>query len=192
VTLKDSQNLHASMTPSIVGALAAKRPGLGAEQAGYDAEREFLTKAGLDLGGASQADGAGGAQSAFFTPDFIVHYLEYWSKRPDFQIFHDALPILGKDGTLWNIQPDSIAAGKVHAKTGTFGAINALTRTLMVTGKGLAGYMTTSRGQHLAFAIYANHVTVPRDVPEAATKIVGQALGEIAGAAYDAPALGQE
>jgi N-acyl-D-amino-acid deacylase len=192
VTLKVSQNLHASMTPSIVGALVAKRPGPGAEQAGFDAEREFLTKAGLDLGGASQADGAGGAQSAFFTPDFIVHYLEYWSKRPDFSSFHNALPILGKDGTLWNIQPDSAAAGKVHAKTGTFGAINALTRTLMVTGKGLAGYMTTASGQHLAFAIYANHVTVPRDLPEAATKIVGQALGEIAAAAYDAPALGEE
>jgi dihydroorotase/N-acyl-D-amino-acid deacylase len=192
VTLKVSQNLHASMTPSIVGALVGNHPGFGAEQAGFDAEKDFLTKAGLDLGGASQADGAGGAQSAFFTPDFMVHYLEYWSKRPDFRAFHDALPILGKDGTLWNIQPDSPAAGKVHAKTGTFGAVNALTRTLMVTGKGLAGYMTTAGGQHLAFAIYANHVTVPRDLPEAATKIVGQALGEIAGAAFDAPLLGEE
>jgi N-acyl-D-amino-acid deacylase len=192
VTLKVSQNLHASMTPSIVGALVGNHPGQGAEQAGFDAEKDFLTRAGLDLGGASQADGAGGAQSAFFTPDFMVHYLEYWSKRPDFRAFHDALPILGKDGTLWNIQPDSPAAGKVHAKTGTFGAINALTRTLMVTGKGLAGYLTTTSGQHLAFAIYANHVTVPRDLPEAATKIVGQALGEIAGAAYDAPLLGEE
>ncbi len=192
VTLKVSQNLHASMTPSIVGALVGNRPGPEAEQAGFDAENVFLTKAGLDLAGASQADGAGGAQSAFFTPDFIVHYLEYWSKRPDFHVFHDALPILGKDGTLWNIQPDSPAAGKVHAKTGTFGAFNALTKTLMVTGKGLAGYMTTASGQHLAFAIYANHVTVPRDLPEAATKIVGQALGEIATAAYDAPALSEE
>src|ERR1019366_1318833 len=99
---------------------------------------------------------------------------------------YNALPILGRDGTLWNIQPDSPAAGYVHAKTGTFSAGNALTKTLMVTGKGLAGYMTTASGEHLAFAIYANHVTVPRDLPEAATKIVGQALGEIAAAAYDA------
>jgi N-acyl-D-amino-acid deacylase len=188
VTLKVSQNLHASMTPSIVGALAPpRRPGGDAEQAGFDAEQIFLTKAGLDLGGASQGDGAGGAQSAYFTPEFMVQYLKYWSKRPDYQIFYNALPILGKDGTLWNIQPDSPAAGSVHAKTGTFSAYNALTKTLMVTGKGLAGYMTTASGQHLAFAIYANHVTVPRDLQDAATKIVGQALGEIAAAAYDAP-----
>ncbi len=192
VTLKVSQNLHASMTPSIVGALVGKRPGLEAEQAGFDAERDFLAKAGLDLGEASQADGAGGAQSAFFTPDFVVHYLEYWSKRPDFQAFHNALPILGKDGTLWNIQVDSPAAGKIQAKTGTFGAFNALTKTLMITGKGLAGYMTTTSGQHLAFAIYANRVTIPLDLQDGATKIVGQAVGEIAAAAYDAPAAGEE
>jgi dihydroorotase/N-acyl-D-amino-acid deacylase len=187
VTLKVSQNLHASMTPSIVGALVAPaRAGNGAEQSGFDKENGFLTKAGLDLAGASQGDGAGGAQSAYFTPEFMVKYLAYWSKRPDFQTFHDALPILGRDGTLWNIQQGSIARGSVHAKTGTFSAPNALTRTLMVTGKGLAGYMTTAKGEHLAFAIYANHVTVPRDLPDAATKIVGQALGEIAAAAYDA------
>ena len=187
VTLKVSQNLHASMTPSLVGALVAPpRKGNGSEQAGYDKENGFLTSAGLDLGGASQGDGAGGAQSAYFTPEFMVQYLTYWSKRPDFQIFYDALPILGRDGTLWNIQPDSPAAGFVHAKTGTFSAPNALTKTLMVTGKGLAGYMTTAGGDHLAFAIYANHVTVPRDLPDAPTKIVGQALGEIAAAAYDA------
>jgi N-acyl-D-amino-acid deacylase len=187
VTLKVSQNLHASMTPSIVGALVAPpHPGNGSEQEGFDKENGFLTKAGLDLGGASQGDGAGGAQSAYFTPEFMVQYLTYWSKRPDFKIFYDALPILGRDGTLWNIQPDSPAAGFVHAKTGTFSAANALTKTSMVTGKGLAGYMTTASGEHLAFAIYANHVTVPRDLPDAATKIVGQALGEIAAAAYDA------
>ncbi len=186
VTLKVSQNLHASMTPSIVGALVVPSlTGNASEQAGFDKENKFLTKAGLDLGGASQGDGAGGAQSAYFTPEFMVSYLTYWSKRPDFKIFYDALPILGRDGTLWNIQPDSPAAGSVHAKTGTFSAGNALTKTLMVTGKGLAGYMTTASGEHLAFAIYANHVTVPRDLPDAASKIVGQALGEIAAAAYD-------
>jgi dihydroorotase/N-acyl-D-amino-acid deacylase len=187
VTLKVSQNLHASMTPSIVGALVSRKPGGESEQAGFDAEQAFLTKAGLDLGGASQGDGAGGAQSAYFAPEFMVQYLKYWAKRPDFQTFYNALPILGRDGTLWNIQPDSPAAGSVHAKTGTFSAFNALTKTLMVTGKGLAGYMTTAGGQHLAFAIYANHVTVPRDLQDAPTKIVGQALGEIAAAAYDAP-----
>jgi D-alanyl-D-alanine carboxypeptidase/D-alanyl-D-alanine-endopeptidase (penicillin-binding protein 4) len=154
-----------------------------AAQAGFDLEREFLQKAGLDLSGASQGDGEGGAPSAFFTPDFMVHYLAYMAKQKDFPVFFSALPVLGRDGTLWNIQTNSPAAGQVHAKTGTFGAYDALNRRLMLTGKGLAGYMVTPGGRHLAFALYVNHVSLPLD-DEAATKVVGQALGEIAAAAY--------
>jgi dihydroorotase/N-acyl-D-amino-acid deacylase len=186
VTLKVSQNLHASMTPFLLGALVAHKTD-EIEQAGFNLEREFLQKAGLDTSSASQADGAGGAPAAFYTPDFMVHYLAYMAKRPDFQVLFNALPILGRDGTLWNIQPDSPAAGHVHAKTGTFGAFDALNQRLIVTGNGLAGYLTTTDGRHLTFALYANRVPVPLELPQAAQKIVGQALGELAAAAYDAP-----
>ncbi len=55
---------------------------------------------------------------------------------------------------------------------------------MMVTGKGLAGYMTTKNGEHLALAIYVNNVTV-KDAADV-TSIVGEALGEIAAAAFDA------
>jgi N-acyl-D-amino-acid deacylase len=187
VTLKVSQNLHASMMPYILGALAAHKT-TDIDQGGFDLEHDFLTKAGLDMTGASQGDGAGGAESAFYTPDFIVHYLAYMAKRPDFDLFYRALPILGVDGTLWNIQTQSSAVGQVHAKTGTFAAYNPLDKNLMVTGKGLAGYTTTAAGQHLAFAIYINRVAVPIEDPEATTKIVGQAAGEIAAAGYSLPA----
>src|SRR5438876_3719484 len=57
----------------------------------------------------------------------------------------------------------------------------------MVTGKGLAGYMATASGQHLMLALYVNMVSVSMDDPEATQKIAGEALGEIASAAYDAP-----
>jgi D-alanyl-D-alanine carboxypeptidase len=56
----------------------------------------------------------------------------------------------------------------------------------MVNGKGLAGYLTTADGRRLAFAIYGNNVPVPGDDPDAITRIVGQALGEIAAAGYSA------
>jgi len=183
ITLKVSQNLHASTMPYELGALVAHAQKNQA-QAGFDLEHEFLTKAGLDLSGASQADGAGG--SAHFTPDFMVHYLAYIARQPFFQIVHDALPVLGKDGTLWNIQVDAPAAGHVHAKTGTFGGPDRLNHMEMVTGKGLAGYVTTVTGRHLTFAIYVNNVEVSREEPDAVTQIVGQALGEIAAAGYEA------
>jgi D-alanyl-D-alanine carboxypeptidase/D-alanyl-D-alanine-endopeptidase (penicillin-binding protein 4) len=182
VTLKVSQNLHASMTPYLVGALLGKNRE-NVLQAGFDLEREFLKKADLDLSGAAQSDGAGGA--AFYTPDFMVHYLVWLAHRESiFPALFKALPVLGKDGTLWDIQPDSPAAGHVHAKTGTFSAGDLLNHSLMVTGKGIAGYIDRQDGRRLAFAAYVNMVDGD---PETIAHRVGDALGEIAAAAWDAP-----
>jgi D-alanyl-D-alanine carboxypeptidase/D-alanyl-D-alanine-endopeptidase (penicillin-binding protein 4) len=180
VTLKVSQNLHASMTPLLLGALLRKEK----DQTGFDLERDFLTSLGLDLSGAQQADGAGG--DAHYTPAFMTSYLAAMAKRPDFAVFQAALPILGRDGTLFDIQPGSPAAGHVFAKTGTYGVDDPLNRRVLVTGKGLAGYMTTAAGRRLAFAIYANNVSVSKE-PNEIKRVVGQALGEIAAAAYEAP-----
>lgn len=185
VTLKVSQNLHASMTPWILGAVLGKTTDK-IEEKGFELEHDFLQKAGLDLTGASQSDGAGGSAAAFYTPDFMVHYLAYMAAQSDFDLFHNALPVLGKDGTLATIQTGSPAAGHVFAKTGTYGAEDLLNKRLMLVGKGLAGYMTTLSGEHISFALYVNHVSLPND-PDAAQNIAGQALGAIAAAAYQLP-----
>jgi D-alanyl-D-alanine carboxypeptidase len=116
----------------------------------------------------------------------MVHYLLYFSKLKDYDLFYRGLPILGRDGTLAKIQVNAAAAGHVHAKTGTYDVYDALNKRLMITGKGLAGYMDTASGQHLIFALYVNMVPVSMDDPEATQKIAGEALGEIAAAAYDA------
>ena len=184
ITLKVSQNVHASSMPFLLGALVAHKDA-DIDQAGFDVEHDFLTKAGLDLRGAAQSDGAGG--NAYFSPDFMVQYLLYMSKQKDYNDFYRGMPILGKDGTLVKIQVNSPAAGHVHAKTGTYNLYDALNKKMMVTGKGLAGYMDTARGEHLILALYVNMVSVPLDDPDATQKIAGEALGEIAAAAYDSP-----
>jgi PBP4 family serine-type D-alanyl-D-alanine carboxypeptidase len=182
ITLKVSQNLHASMMPYIVGAYMQK----GAPdplQSGFDQEREMLQRADLDLTAAVQNDGAGG--NAYFAPDFMVHFLLHLTRQPFFADFKKALPVLGKDGTLSNIQPNSPAAGHVFAKTGTLSGANALAPAGgLISGKGLAGFIDTKDGHHLAFAAYINFVPVAT-MNEAATGMVGDALGEIAAAAYD-------
>jgi len=183
ISLKLSQNLHASMGPFLLGALVAHKQNQ-IDQAGFDAEHDFLKNAGVDLSAAAQSDGAGG--NAFFTADFMVRYLEFMSKQKQFNDFYTDLPILGRDGTLAKIQVNSPAAGHVHAKTGTYVVYDALNKDLMVTGKGLAGYVDTASGDRLAFAAYANNVAVGMEDREATQKIVGEALGEIAAAAYDA------
>ncbi len=184
ITLKVSQNLHAGMGPYLLGTLVAKDTKAPLD-AGFKVEREFLQSAKLDLSGAAQGDGAGGDWADLFSPDFMVHYLTYWTTRPDYQVFFKALPILGKDGTLAKIQTSSPGAGHVHAKTGTFGSEDRLNGKLMLNGKGLAGYVITKDGKKLAFAAYVNHLSLAPD-SDAAQQVAGQALGEIAAAAYDA------
>jgi len=184
ITLKVSQNLHAGMGPYLLGLLAAKDK-KDPLHAGFKIERAFLTDAKLDLSGASQGDGAGGDWADLFSPDFMCRYLAYWKTRPDFTVFFAGMPVLGKDGTLAKIQKDSAAAGHVFAKTGTFTAEDKLNARLILNGKGLAGYVETKSGRMLVFAAYVNHTALP-DERESAQQVAGQALGEIAGAAYDA------
>ncbi len=178
VILKVSQNLHASSMPMIVKAVLAAGD---TSTTGFDLERGMLERAGLDLGGAQQSDGAGG--DARFSPDFMVHYLAYMSRQQSFPVFERALPILGRDGTLWNIQPQSPAAGHVRAKTGTLAGYDALNRKMLVIAKGLGGYLTTPSGRRYSLAVYVNNVTVPLE-QDAITRIVGQALGEVVAVAY--------
>jgi len=185
VTLKVSQNLHAGMGLYLLGALIAKDT-KDPLRAGFTFEHDFLKDAKLDLTGISQGDGAGGDWADLFSPDFVCSYLTYWATRPDYPTFFKALPILGKDGTLAKIQTTNPGAGHVFAKTGTFGSEDRVNGKLMLNGKGLAGYVITASGQKLVFATYVNHVSLPPD-PDSAQAVAGQALGEIAAAAYDAP-----
>lgn len=189
VTLKVSQNLHAGMVPYLLGALPGGDSAATIEQRGFDREREFLAEAGLDLSGASQGDGAGGDRVDFFTPRFMVSYLAQMAGRPDFDHFREALPVLGRDGTLATIQTESAAAGHVRAKTGTYILWNELNRSWMLTAKALAGYLTTADGERFAFALFLNRMPSTLE-PNEAADIAGEALGEIAAAAYRLPMEG--
>ena len=177
VLLKTSQNLHASNMPFVLGALPVARD---SGRTGFDLAHGWLERAGLDLNGAVQGDGAGG--DAFFSPAFMSRYLEVIAGRPWAAAFKSALPVLGKDGTLVAIQVNAPAAGKVFAKTGTFSSFDPLNRRLIVHGKGLVGYFTSKGGREVAFAIYVNNVAA--NVPDPAL-MAGQALGEIASIAWE-------
>jgi D-alanyl-D-alanine carboxypeptidase/D-alanyl-D-alanine-endopeptidase (penicillin-binding protein 4) len=177
VILKMSQNLHASMMPLLWSRLARVRD---STRSGFDLEHDWLQGAGLDLGGADQSDGAGG--DAFFSPSFMVHYLESVTARPWYADFRRSLPVLGKDGTLAAIQKTSAAAGNVFAKTGTYGKQDALNRRQTLHGKALAGYFTSKSGRKIAFAVFLNNFAAERGN---VTDIAGQAVGEIAGIGWE-------
>ncbi len=178
VTLKVSDNLHAAEMPYLLGVYAghATHDQL---QAGFDVESAFLRKAKLDLSGASQSDGEGA--NDLFAPAFMVTYLAWVREQPWYPDFYRALPILGVDGTLAEIQTHAPARGKVHAKTGTWGWSNLLSHGTVIS-KGLVGYVTTRSGRHVAFCLYVNNVPFGHDVD--GSTIAGQLLGAIANAVY--------
>ncbi len=179
LTLKVSQNLHAAITPYLLGAILAHNS-TEAFQKGFGIERRFLTDAGLHPESVSQLDGEGGIGSAF-SPDFMVRYLAYMSRQPYGRLFFDSLPVLGRDGTLSHMMEDSPAAGHVHAKTGSYVISNALDNEVILLGKGLVGYINAANGHRLIFAAYVNQVPL-HNMDDVAT--VGQMLCEIAGFAY--------
>lgn len=179
ITLKVSDNLHASLMMYVIGAYAAKAK-TNVLRAGFAQERKTLQNAGLDRTQATQSDGLGGR--AYFTPAFEVSYLQWARKQKWFPDFYRGLPILGVDGTLYDIQTHAPSRGKVHAKTGTWGTGDLLNGGGMVTSKALVGYTTARNGHHLIFALYLNRLQSPHGQDGGHT--AGQILGEIATQIY--------
>jgi D-alanyl-D-alanine carboxypeptidase/D-alanyl-D-alanine-endopeptidase (penicillin-binding protein 4) len=184
VTLKVSDNLHAALMPYLWAIYVAHAKS-DLLKAAFARERALLSSAGLDLREASQQDGLGTV--AFFTPRFMVSYLAWTSRQAWFSSFERGLPIMGVDGTLFNIQNGARAAGHVRAKTGTWSSANSLDDAELVT-KGLAGYITTSHGRHVAFAFYINRMAGKGSIDSSrdAAHYAGQTLGEMASDTYDA------
>lgn len=179
ITLKVSDNLHAALMP-YMWALYISHAKSDYLKQGYALQANLLRSAGLDASQAAEQDGEG--SNAFFTPDFMVHYLAWARTQQWYPLLLRGLPIMGVDGTLVHIQTKSPARGKVFAKTGTDGSTNFLTDGGVIE-KGLAGYITTRNGRHVAFAFYIGAMPGPHD--EDTGEVAGQILGAMAAATYE-------
>ncbi|MFN0121095.1 MAG: D-alanyl-D-alanine carboxypeptidase/D-alanyl-D-alanine-endopeptidase [Blastocatellia bacterium] len=174
VILKVSHNNHAHMLPMLLGAVNGQRT----HAEGMRAEQAYLGMAGVDTTRFSLGDGEGGSQANQVSPRAVIQLLTVMAKWPEYQVYHDALPILGVDGTLAEaVGPDSPARGRVHAKTGTYVQGDALNGRLLLRAKAMGGYMTAASGRKLVFAIFLNNV--PMNAPAEANKH-GATLGRLA------------
>jgi serine-type D-Ala-D-Ala carboxypeptidase/endopeptidase (penicillin-binding protein 4) len=173
VTLKVSHNLYASTMPMLLAAKNGKRTLAD----GLKVQRETLAKIGVDVKKLSFGGGAGGANADHVTARQAVQLLQAMAQRSDFNFYEAALPVLGIDGTLHDsVDANSPARGAVRAKTGTLMWHDGLNDRTLLTAKGLAGYMTTSRGRRLTFALFVNNVPLPQGVPPSRE---GRALGHL-------------
>ena len=174
VMLKVSSNVHAVTFPYLVGAIAGRDP--DTPKATYEQyRRELFRAAGID------PDPDGAAQGAYCADTFIK-FLSHVQRKPYFAPFRQALPIMGRDGTLAGNQPGSPAAGHVFAKTGT--AMAYAQGGGAQVHKALAGYIQLPDGRWLTFAQFMRQAATP----ETAMSLTGQAqesMAEIATAVYE-------
>lgn len=138
--LKKSDNL-------IAGSLFKKIGGTyfntaGSWQNGAQAVRSILApKTGIDFNKMVLVDGSGLSREDAVSPVQFGKLLYYAYHMPHNDIFYQALPISGVDGTLRGRLGGSTLA-KVHAKTGTIDNVS-----------GLAGYIKSANHGNLIFAI---------------------------------------
>jgi D-alanyl-D-alanine carboxypeptidase/D-alanyl-D-alanine-endopeptidase (penicillin-binding protein 4) len=143
VVNKESQNLHAEILLRLVG---LKARGEGSLATGHEAVAAFVKRLGVPDEGWGLADGSGMSGFDLLTPRGLVALLVAMDRRPEAAAFRDSLPIAGVDGTLEKRMKGTPAEGRVAAKTGSLRLARAL-----------AGYVTTARGERLAFAIVVNN-----------------------------------
>lgn len=170
VVLKVSHNYHARMLLRVCGG--------GSLRAGLRAVRTMMERAGVTVDTVAQADAAFGGGE--FSPISLCRMLQYAATQPYADAFRAALPVLGIDGSLHDIQVGSRAAGRVVAKTGTIGFPDELNATTFLSAKSLAGYVEAASGKRYVFAAFVNNVhCATRD----GAHEIGEALGEVAVAA---------
>jgi serine-type D-Ala-D-Ala carboxypeptidase/endopeptidase (penicillin-binding protein 4) len=180
VILKVSMNRGAD---TLVFLLAAKE-GQRTFSEGLQAIRPFLEQIGVDPTGVSLADGRGNERADLFSPRSVAALLRGMAAGPNSAPYHDALPILGVDGTEWMSLPaTSPALGRIVAKSGTTIDGDLLNQEYLLLGKASAGYMTAKSGRDLVWAVYVNDV-LSADLLDLIG--VGADIGAIAEAIYEA------
>jgi D-alanyl-D-alanine carboxypeptidase/D-alanyl-D-alanine-endopeptidase (penicillin-binding protein 4) len=140
---KISQNLHAEMLLRT----AARQGGTWAtpdDLAKFPAD--FYSAAGIAPGDVVEVDGSGLSRHDLVTPRAIVALLKYAKVQPWFAPYYASLPVAGIDGTLEDRLKTTIAAGRIHAKTGSVEHVR--TRS---------GFAETPAGRELIFSFLSNN-----------------------------------
>jgi D-alanyl-D-alanine carboxypeptidase/D-alanyl-D-alanine-endopeptidase (penicillin-binding protein 4) len=175
-TNKESINLNAELILRTLGRergemTAGPEPAgreRGDDETGLDVVRVWLSRAAVPATHIALHDGSGLSRLDLVTPETSARLLVAMSKTASAGAFKDSLPIAGRDGTLVGRLKN--LSDRVWAKTGSLTYDNSL-----------SGYLTTARGEPLAFSIMCNDQT-GRD---ASTRLIDQILGLIAGSPAD-------
>lgn len=140
---KISQNLHTEMLLRTV----ARQSGVW--QTPDDLAKvpaDFYAAAGIAPGDVIQTDASGLSRHDLVTPRAIVTILAFAQKQPWFGPYYASLPVAGVDGTLEDRMKNTLAAGRIHAKTGSVENVRTL-----------SGFAETEGGRRLIFSFLSNN-----------------------------------
>ena len=141
---KESENLHAELLLRTLGHLLNNT---GSLSAGLEELDQFASQqAGILPGETYFTDGSGLSRADLVAPNATIKLLLYMAHSPNFPAFFDSLPVAGVDGTLAHRFTTDEFKGRIHAKTGTVGHVNAL-----------SGFMDLPSGRRLVFSLMTNN-----------------------------------
>ncbi|HEV7644710.1 MAG TPA: D-alanyl-D-alanine carboxypeptidase/D-alanyl-D-alanine-endopeptidase [Pyrinomonadaceae bacterium] len=148
-TLKPSQNLYTELILRAMGeTIGDKTKGKkNSFQLGVGVVDGFIKQAGVADGSVLMNDASGLSRHDLITPAAVVQFHTYMSRHQYSNIWRDAMPIGGVDGTLKNRLKNPATMNNVRAKTGTLDQVSAL-----------SGYLTTASGEKLVFSIMTNAI----------------------------------
>ncbi|HDH06736.1 MAG TPA: D-alanyl-D-alanine carboxypeptidase/D-alanyl-D-alanine-endopeptidase, partial [Thermoproteales archaeon] len=142
ILLKFSDNALAEYFTKILGYYEL---GEGSWIKGLKVMRSYLKQLGIDVTKLKIVDGSGLSRANRVTPRIIVDFLKRFQRNRFFKYFYTALPVAGIDGTLRDRMKNTIAEGRIRAKTGTLRDVVAL-----------SGYATCLSGKKAFFSIIIN------------------------------------
>ena len=141
----------------------------GSAELGTRVVLETAARAGVDTARVQFADGSGLSRHNLVSAQATVQLLQYMWTHPDAAVreaFVASLPVGGRSGTIeYRFRGNAPAGGNVQAKTGTLSNVIAL-----------AGYVRSTDGTPLAFAIMSNHHTSKSSAIRRAQDVIVNAL----------------
>jgi serine-type D-Ala-D-Ala carboxypeptidase/endopeptidase (penicillin-binding protein 4) len=140
---KISQNLHTEMLLRTV----ARQSGVWATPDDLmKVPSDFYAVVGIAPSDVIQTDASGLSRHDLVTPRAIVTLLSFAQKQSWFGAYFVSLPVAGVDGTLEDRMKNTLAAGRVHAKTGSVEHVRTL-----------SGFAETPEGRRVIFSFLSNN-----------------------------------
>jgi serine-type D-Ala-D-Ala carboxypeptidase/endopeptidase (penicillin-binding protein 4) len=178
-TNKESNNLFAELILRTLGkerGASAPDPNprknreRGDDEAGSAVIRSWLESKGIATRALAIRDGSGLSRLDLVTPEATARLLTAMTNSKAAAVFHDSLPVAGRDGTISGRLKSLV--GRVSAKTGTLTYVHSL-----------SGYATTPTNETLVFSLMCNDAILDRS----AVRVIDQMATAIAGLGQPQP-----